>query len=183
MSRPAVFFDRDGVLNDPREHYYVTSWKDFHFLEGACELVQLVKARGWLAVLVTSQKAVGKGLLSLEGLAEIHARLQERLESGFGVAFDGIYAYTGADDEGRGAKPKPDLVWDAAEALAIDLDRSWVLGDSDRDIAMGQRAGLAKTLRVLSAGREAGVEADETFSSVAEALAWFRVHLPEVTPI
>lgn len=163
--RPAVFFDRDGVVNDNSNHYYILRQKDFVFCHGIVEALRVARDRDYRLVLVTSQKAVGKGLLSTTELETIHARMQEKLAAQ-GVAFERIEAFTGADDQEPRAKPNPVMVFEAAEALDIDLERSWVVGDSDRDIEMGRRAGC-RTLRV---GGDPGAEprADAWVASPAE---------------
>jgi histidinol-phosphate phosphatase family protein len=163
--RPAVFFDRDGVVNDPGENYYVTRWEDFHFQEGIREVLRAAKAGGRATVLITSQRGVGKGLMSAEDLETIHRKMQEALATD-GLAFDAIYAYTGASPDGPGAKPDPAHVFEAAESLGLDLAASWMIGDADRDIEMGRRAGL-RTIR-LANHRAIGVEADYTVRGLME---------------
>ena len=144
--RPAVFFDRDGVVNDPGCHYYVTRWEDFVFQPGIMEALKFARAAGYALVLVTSQRGVGKGMMTREALESIHAQMQRALAAE-GCAFDAIYAYTGKAPDGLGAKPNPYYVLKAAEALGLDLASSWMVGDADRDIEMGIRAGL-RTVRV-----------------------------------
>jgi len=164
VRRPAVFFDRDGVVNDPGEHYYVTRWEDFHFQPGILEALHAARNAGFALVLVTSQRGVGKGLMTEADLADIHERMQQALKSA-GCAFDALYAYTGEAGDGPGAKPDPHFVLRAAAELGLDLTTSWVVGDSDRDIEMGRRAGL-RTLRITR-GKPCGVTADVTLPDVA----------------
>ncbi len=164
VHRPAVFFDRDGVVNDPGEHYYVTRWEDFHFQPGILEALHAARNAGFALVLVTSQRGVGKGLMTEADLADIHERMQQALKSA-GCAFDALYAYTGEAADGPGAKPDPHFVLRAAAELGLDLTTSWVVGDSDRDIEMGRRAGL-RTLRITR-GKPCGATADVTLPDVA----------------
>lgn len=166
--RPAVFFDRDGVVNDPREEYYVTRWEDFHFQDGIRDVLRAAKNGGRATVLITSQRGVGKGLLSQEALDSIHEKMQEELAAD-GLAFDAIYAYTGAAADGPGAKPDPAHVFEAAESLGLDLAASWMIGDADRDIEMGRRSGL-RTIRVAN-HRSIGVAADFTVGRLEEIVA------------
>jgi diaminohydroxyphosphoribosylaminopyrimidine deaminase/5-amino-6-(5-phosphoribosylamino)uracil reductase len=163
--RPAVFFDRDGVINDPGEHYYVTRWEDFRFQDGIRDVLRAAKAGGRATVLITSQRGVGKGLMTQEDLATIHRRMQEELAAD-GLAFDAIHSYTGASSDGPGAKPDPAHVFEAAEALGLDLAASWMIGDADRDIEMGRRAGL-RTIR-LANHRPIAVAADFTVTSLKD---------------
>ena len=168
--RPAVFFDRDGVVNrSPGDAYYVLSWDQFEFSPGIFDVLKTVKDRGYLAILVTSQKAVGKGLLTQADLDGIHRRMQERLRLETGYAFDAIYAFTGTPDCLHQPKPDPEMILTAAQEHAIDLSRSWMVGDADRDIEMGITAGLKGTIRIR--GEKAiGCDATETVDAVSDVL-------------
>ena len=165
--RPAVFFDRDGVVNDPGDNYYVNRWEDFHFQNGIREILRAAKTGGRATVLITSQRGVGKGLMTHADLGTIHTRMQESLAAD-GLAFDAIYAYTGSAPDGPGAKPDPAHVFEAAESLGLDLAASWMIGDADRDIEMGRRAGL-RTIR-LDHGRPIGVPANFTVRELKEII-------------
>lgn len=169
---PCVFFDRDGVVNCSPGAGYVLRWEDFHFQDGIFDLLRLVKQRGYLSVLVTSQKGVGKGLMFHVELSRIHEAMQQRLIDECGSGFDAIYAHTGEVDCPHPAKPDPAMVLTAADALDIDLSRSWMIGDADRDIEMGQRAGLAGTMRLVG-DKAVSIEASETVRDLHEATKIF----------
>jgi len=170
-----VFFDRDGVVNVSPGAGYVTSVEDFHLSDGIVELMQLVAERNFVAVLVTSQRCVGKGLLSFEGLDEIHAKLQGELGQ-HGLGFLDIYAFLGTPETESWEKPNPDMILLAAEKHGIDLAVSWMIGDHDRDIVMGQRAGVGKTLRIVG-DKPVGVEADFTAVDLHQAREIFSSEL------
>ncbi len=163
--RPCVFFDRDGVVNRSPGDGYVLDVDAFELNEGIADAVRWLKDRDWLAILVTSQKGVGKGLMSRADLNEIHHYMQSELALN-GAAFDGIYAYTGEADCRHLPKPDPEMINSAAESFFIDRRRSWMIGDADRDIAMGRAAGLAGTIRIRG-DKEISVEADHTLDSTA----------------
>ena len=147
--RPCVFFDRDGVVNRSPGPGYVLSPDQFHLHAGIAEALRVVHSLGALAIVATSQKGVGKGLMSLADLQRIHRRMADLLEAE-GEAFDGVYAHTGLGDaHDHPPKPDPGMLLAAARDWSIDLGRSWLVGDADRDIEMGRAAGLAGTIRVL----------------------------------
>ena len=83
--KPCVFFDRDGVVNESPGPGYVLRWEDFHFNPGFIEAFKTVKVNGFLADLITSQKCVGKGLMSLSELNRIHKNMQDFIEKETGV--------------------------------------------------------------------------------------------------
>lgn len=163
-----VFFDRDGVVNQSPGSGYVLKHEDFHLNPGIPEALAFLRERGVLAILVTSQKGVGKGLMSEDDLKAIHRKMQNRLREA-GGAFDGIYAYTGTGDCPHLSKPDPEMILSAAESFFIDLRQSWMIGDADRDIQMGQAANLAGTVRIV--GEKAiGTPADFTLDETGEII-------------
>ncbi len=149
MSRPAVFFDRDGVVNVSPGAGYVLRWTDFHFAPGVVEALQVCRQAGYALVLATSQQGVGKGLMRQTDLDEIHARMQQHLARD-GAAFDGLYACTclASDPDCTCRKPSPEMLLHAAADLDLDLGRSWLVGDADRDILMAHHAGVPNTVRI-----------------------------------
>ena len=166
--RKCVFFDRDGVVNQSPGAGYVLKADDFHLNPGIPGALAWLRENGWLAILVTSQKGVGKGLMTLRDLDEIHGKMQRELAQ-VGGSFDGIYAYTGTDDCPFPPKPDPGMVISAAESFFIDRRQSWMIGDADRDIEMGKAAGLAGTIRIK--GEKAiGIEADHTLNGTGEMI-------------
>ena len=152
MSRPprvCVFFDRDGVVNRSPGPGYILAPEQFELNPGIAEALRAVRRLGALAVVATSQRGVGKGLMSAADLDRIHARMAELLAAE-GASFDAIYAHTGLGGPGdHPAKPDPGMLLAAARDWSIDLSKSWLVGDADRDIEMGQAAGLAGTIRVV----------------------------------
>jgi len=147
--RPCVFFDRDGVVNRSPGAGYVLYPEEFVLNEGIAEALHLLRNRDALAIVVTSQKGVGKGQMTRAGLDGIHRRMSDLLAAAGGAAFDAVYVHTGdGTDDDPPAKPDPGMIFMAKERFCIDLRRSWLIGDADRDIAMGLSAGLAGTIRI-----------------------------------
>ncbi len=150
--KPAVFLDRDGVLNLDLVGY-VTAVKDFHLLEGVAQALRRLHAAGYLLVVVTNQACLAKGLLSEQGLKEIHDHM-EHLLGEEGVSLDGIYfcpdhpeaTVKKYRDQNNRRKPEPGMILEAADHLAIDLSKSWMIGDKPRDAQAGKRAGCRTIL-------------------------------------
>lgn len=151
MSRPAVFFDRDGVVNLSPGAGYVLCWEDFHFSPGIVEALAFCRTRGYATVLATSQQGVGKRLMSQTTLDDIHARMQGELAL-HDAAFDGIYACTclSKDPNCTCRKPSAEMLLRASQEHDLDLSRSFMVGDADRDIEMGMNAGVPITIRIES---------------------------------
>ncbi|HUF62365.1 MAG TPA: HAD-IIIA family hydrolase [Verrucomicrobiales bacterium] len=162
--RPCVFFDRDGVVNDSPGRGYVARWEDFRFREGIASTLSRLAQRGWLRVLVTNQQGIAKGMMTENDLDQLHLRMQRELASR-GAAFNAIYTAVGFEGRDPRRKPSPLMLQEAARHLGLDLTRSWTVGDDDRDILAGRRAGT-RTIRI--AGRTAPrVPADFTLASPA----------------
>lgn len=170
--RRAVFFDRDGVVNRSPGHGYVLDVDQFELSEGISEVVQFLNKAGILAIVITSQKGVGKGLMSEADLVAIHRHMQDELAKN-GAAFDGVFAYTGTPDCPHLPKPDPEMILTAAAEFSIDPARSWMIGDADRDIEMGKAAGLEGTIRIRG-DKAIGVPADHTLENMVETLDLMR---------
>jgi len=157
----AVFLDRDGVINQkPEEGEYITSWEDFKILPGVAEGIALLNRAGYMVVVVTNQRCVAKGLLSVADLEKMHEQMSQAL-SRASAKLDGIY-YCPHDYEPSCScrKPAPGMLLDAARVHGVDLRSSWMIGDSEIDMQAGKRAGC-KTAR-LSTEREKHNTAGDT---------------------
>ncbi len=163
---PAVFFDRDGVVNLSPGDGYVLRWEDFHFAPGIIEALALCRSRGYATILVTSQQGVGKGLLPQTGLDDMHARMQAELMK-HAAAFDGIYTCTHLSGSCTCRKPSPEMIFRARDDHGLDLAQSWLIGDHDRDIQMAINAGVPRTIRILS-HHEPKVTAEFTLAGTGE---------------
>lgn len=160
-----VFFDRDGIVNqDPAPKRYVESPADFLLNQSITESLGLVKSLDFLSVLITNQKGVGSGVMSLADLESIHAYMNELLASK-GLAFDDIYFCTATENSDPNRKPNPGMLLAAAEKHKINLSKSWMIGDSERDVVAGKSAGC-KTVLINENPSE--TVADHVLSSVCE---------------
>lgn len=172
--RPAFFFDRDGVVNVSPGAGYVLCWEDFHFSAGVIEALAWLKQQGFALILVTNQQGVGKGLMTQEALDDIHSRMQGELAA-HSAQFDAIYACTclKSDPACQCHKPSAEMALRAAAEHGLDLSRSWMIGDHDRDIEMATNAGIPHTIRVLGE-KEAKVAATGSITALSELLPWLQ---------
>ncbi len=141
---------------------------------------------GWLAVLITNQSGIARGLLDEPTLARVHDRLEQCLAEG-GARLDGIFYCPHHPEVGQAPyrrectcrKPAPGLLLQAQQELDIDLGRSWMVGDAPRDIEAGRQAGVRGLLVETGKGRAAleGMTAAERealphAADVLEAVRW-----------
>lgn len=138
----AVFFDRDGVLNE--EVGYLWEIERFKWILGAREAIKLCNERGFLVIVVTNQGGIAKNLYTSQEVDALHNFMQEGL-SELGAHIDAFYYcphhpdFSG-DCECR--KPKPGLILKACEELAIEPARAIMFGDTERDMGAARAAGL-----------------------------------------
>jgi len=146
-ARRAVFLDRDGTILD--ELGYLSEPERVRLLPGAAEALARLSAAGLALVVVTNQSGVARGRIEPAALERVHRRMEELLAE-HDVRLDAILACPHHPDVGEPPyrtacdcrKPAPGLILRGAEALGADLGRSFVVGDSARDLEAGARAGV-----------------------------------------
>lgn len=136
----AVFLDRDGVIVVPEfrdgRSFAPKTLDAFRLYESAPKCLKLLKEAGFLLVVVTNQPDVGMGVVSLSVLDEMHRRMRDALP------IDDVRVCTHTRDDGcLCRKPRPGMLTTAAAALGITLDRSFMIGDRESDVAAGRAAG------------------------------------------
>ncbi len=142
----AVFVDRDGTLI--REVGYLTRVEQIEILPRVPEAIKSLRAQGLKIAVITNQSAVGRGLLTVEGLELIHREMEELLARA-GACLDGIYYCPHHPTEGKGSyrvscacrKPNTGLVEKAAGELDLDVSGSYVVGDQAIDMDLATRIG------------------------------------------
>lgn len=167
--RPAVFLDRDGVLNRAEvrdgKPYAPRRLEEFRLLPGVAAAVAALRDAGFLVVVVTNQPDLGHGLVSPETVAAMHERLRER------VPVDAIEVCAHRQEEGCACrKPEPGLLLDAARRLSIDLRRSFMVGDRWHDIVAGRASGCCTVFVDRGYRERRPVEADAVVGSLPAAV-------------
>lgn len=172
MTTPALFLDRDGVINVDRG--YVHRIEDFEFIDGIFELCRCAKALGYKLVVATNQAGIGRGLYTEE---QFHA-LTDWMKARFaeeGAALDGVYFCPTHPTAGIGAfrvestfrKPGPGMLLQAARELDIQLAKSMMLGDKTSDRAAARNAGVGYFWHV---GQDGPVDDPRLLSELNDAL-------------
>ena len=145
--RPAVFLDRDGVINENRPDY-VRHWADLTLLPGALTALRRLAGTAWPIIVVTNQSGVGRGLIPASRAQAINDRLRRTVRAA-GGRIDAVYMCPHAPWDGCDCrKPAPGLLQRAAVALNLDLPRSILIGDALTDLAAAEAAGLAHAILV-----------------------------------
>lgn len=157
MDQPAIFLDRDGVLNENRPDH-VKTWSEFQFLPRSLAALSTLAEFPHPIVTVTNQAIINRGIASFDTVDNIHRHMLSQIERAAG-RIDRIYCCPHAADEACTCrKPEPGLLFRASHELGLDLGRSVFVGDAASDIIAGQRAGCATVLVLTGRGEETYAE-------------------------
>jgi histidinol-phosphate phosphatase family protein len=174
--RPAVFLDRDGVLNRDSEDFIRTP-DEVAILPGVPESVKRLNDAGYVTLVITNQSGIRRGYFTEQGLHDIHARLIPEVESAGGRISQVYFCPHLPDDKCECRKPLPGMLKRAEKDHGIDFSRSFFVGDRPEDIACGFSVG-ARTILVLT-GKSAAYDParfpcppDHVCRSLSEAADW-----------
>jgi D-glycero-D-manno-heptose 1,7-bisphosphate phosphatase len=146
--KPALFLDRDGVINLDRG--YVSRPEDFEFIEGAAEAIAAFNARGWYVFVVTNQSGIARNYYTEEDMYALHAWMEARLAEA-GARIDRIY-HCPYHEEGENPlyrrdsfdrKPKPGMLLRAMADFPVKRESSFLIGDKEADLEAARAAGVA----------------------------------------
>jgi len=173
----AVFLDRDGVICENRPDH-VKGWAEFRFLPGTLAALRRLARQPWPLVVITNQGAVRRGLVSAAAVEEIHARMLQEVRRA-GGRLDAIYYCPHLPEEGCFCrKPRPGLLFRAAQDLGIDLEGSYFIGDAVTDVEAALAAGCQPILVQTGRGAAHRALVADRYPSVPilhdlpEAVAW-----------
>ena len=161
--RPCIFLDRDGVINKDMDSKPLC--KDFELLDGVAEAIKSINKSDYLSVVVTNQPMIAKGFVTFEEVENTHKKMETLLGEQHAYlngiyycphhpekGFDGEIKELKIDCECR--KPKAGMLFRAKKDLNIDLENSWMIGDSQRDIDAGKNANC----RTISIKKDLGAD-------------------------
>ncbi len=143
-SRPALFLDRDGVVNADR--HYLADPHEVEILPGVAEAMAKARDAGYWLVGVSNQSGLGRGRFTFDDFQAVMNRLDQLL-AGQGVSFDAfLYCPHAPEQNCACRKPLPGMLDEAAEILNYCASESWVVGDKKSDVQLGRDAGLGGIL-------------------------------------
>jgi D-glycero-D-manno-heptose 1,7-bisphosphate phosphatase len=185
--RPAVFFDRDGTLNE--DVGYLDRLERLQVYPYAAEALRVLARAGYALVVITNQAGVAQGIIDEPTVERIHAHMTGRFAAG-GVRLDGLYycPHLPAAQVERYRldcdcrKPKPGMVRRAARDLQLDLGRSYVVGDRWLDIGVACAVGATGLLVRSGYGateevhRPEGVHVAAVVDHAMAAASWILRH-------
>lgn len=147
MPQPALFLDRDGVINI--DHGYVSRQEDFAFLDGVFTLARRAADRGYRIAVITNQSGIGRGYYGDEDFAVLSRWMAGRFAA-HGVEVAGVFhcpylpgaPLAAYDRDSFWRKPNPGMILEAQRRLGLDPARSIFVGDQPTDMAAARAAGI-----------------------------------------
>lgn len=173
VSKKAIFLDRDGVINAKLpEDRYVKRPAELALMPDVADALRRLRGLGYLLVIVTNQRGIGRGFMTAEDLEAVHDHLKRELSRG-DAQIDAVY-YCPHDiwESCMCRKPEPGLILTAASDWDIDLKASYLVGDSPSDMEAGHRAGT-RTVRITPGNDD---EADLAFASLTDFARYLEIN-------
>lgn len=150
----AIFLDRDGVVN--KEVGYLSTPDNLELIEGSIDALKILKEKGYLLIIITNQAGIARGYFTEKDVEKIHAKLTKILNDNNVILDDIFYCphhpdFTG-DCECR--KPKPGMIFKAKKKFNINLKKSFMIGDTLKDVETGKNAQCITVLVLTGYGIE-----------------------------
>ncbi len=149
--RKAIFLDRDGVICYNRQNY-VKIWEEFAFLPGALDALRRLAQFDYVTVVISNQSAIGRGLMTEKTATEINQHMLEEINK-HGGRIDSVFTCPHRPEENCDCrKPKPGLIFQAAQQSNLDLAHSFFIGDALSDVQAALAAGCQPILVMTGRG-------------------------------
>ncbi len=164
----AVFLDRDGTICE--DVNYLARAEDLRVFPFAAEAIKLLNISNFLVILITNQSGIARGYFDENTLREIHEKLISELASN-DATLDRIYFCPHkTDDNCNCRKPRTGMIEQATKDFAIDLEKSWTIGDKAIDVELGFNAGTKTVLVLTGYGRKEIEKTERKSNLIAEDL-------------
>ncbi|WP_136254745.1 D-glycero-beta-D-manno-heptose 1,7-bisphosphate 7-phosphatase [Onishia niordana] len=172
-----VILDRDGVINQDSDQY-IKSLDEWAPYPSAIDAIARLSRSGWTVAVATNQSGIGRGYFNESVVEEIHTRLNALVEHAGGKIEQIVYCPHDPADNCQCRKPKAGLLETIRDRLGLsDLARSWMVGDSLRDLQAGEVIGCRCVLVRTGKGSDTeaknqGLENAMVFDDLAAFVAW-----------
>lgn len=153
----AVFLDRDGVINEDRDDY-VKNVSELKIFPHVADSIRRLNDAGFAVFVVSNQQGIAKGIILEEDLQAMQAEITRSITDSGGTISAFYYCRHLAALGCSCRKPRAGMLFDAAEEHGIDLKASFMVGDSERDLAAGRTAGCGTVLVLTGKLKKCDVE-------------------------
>lgn len=184
LSQPqVVILDRDGVINRDSPDFIKTP-EEWAALPGSLEAIAKLTSAGFMIGIATNQSGVGRGLFTIDALWSIHQKMLAEIYAVGGFVTRIFFCLHAPEDRCDCRKPKPGLLYQAAELFACGFDNMTVIGDSERDLEAAQAVGARPVLVRTGNGRateqavgDEGIAVYDDLGAAVDALLAEREHI------
>lgn len=137
-----LFLDRDGVINHEKDKDYIRNWQEFRFYDSTLDALAILSKYFDRIIVVTNQKGIGKGLMTVDDIDHIHQNMQACINPA-GGRIDKIYYCADLLDDSHDRKPNPGMAFRAQKDFPeIDFSKSIMVGNRTSDMGFGRNAGM-----------------------------------------
>jgi len=148
MPVKTVFLDRDGVIN--KEVGYLHKIQDFEFINGVFEACLYFQSLNYQIIVVTNQSGIGRGYYDEDDFHIINNWMLGQFKNKGIEILDVFFCPHTPESNCDCRKPKPGMLNQANEKHNIDMEKSWMIGDKEADVAAANSAGIKNTILVKS---------------------------------
>ena len=148
MNIKTIFLDRDGVIN--KEKNYIYKVEDFEFIDGVFKSCKYLISLGYEIIIVTNQSGISRGYYSEKDFKNITDWMINQFNKNGIEILDIFYCPHSPNSDCNCRKPKPGMLIEAKNTHSINMKKSWMVGDSERDIIAANLAGIENTIMVRS---------------------------------
>jgi len=161
MTIKTIFLDRDGVIN--KDNNYVYKVVDFEFITGIFDLCLYLKDLGYEIVIVTNQSGIARGFFNETQYQTLTNWILTQFKNKQINILDILHCPHGPKSECNCRKPMPGMFLQAKTKYNINMQKSWMIGDSERDIIAANLAGIENTILVTAPPKKVGGKTQAKF--------------------
>ena len=141
IKKKAVFFDRDGVLNQDKG--YTHRIEDLVWIKGAKKSIKFLKDKGFMVIVVSNQSGVSRGYFFEKDVKKFHNFMNLQLKKTTGATIDDFfYATDHPSNINSRRKPNPTMLIEAIDKYKINKKKCFLLGDKKSDTLAAKKAGI-----------------------------------------
>jgi len=148
MTIKTIFLDRDGVINIEKD--YLHRIEDFEFIDGVFDACQYFQNLKYKIIIVTNQSGISRKLYTESDYQTITLWMRDEFKKNDINILDVFHCPHSPKDNCNCRKPKAGMFFSAIKKYNIEIERSWMIGDSERDIKAANSAGITNTILVRS---------------------------------